>query len=114
MGLNCSHGAFDGAYSRFNRFRAAVCEAIGGTWPKGFEDLTITLPDGFMESHPGMMAFLAHSDCDDEMTPEECRQCAAEMREILPKLSGEALEHATKWITGCELAASRNEPLEFS
>lgn len=33
MGLDCSHGAFHGAYSAFNRFRQFICAVIGGSFP---------------------------------------------------------------------------------
>ncbi len=33
MGLRCSHDAFHGAYSAFNRFRQFIAAAIGGSHP---------------------------------------------------------------------------------
>ncbi len=33
MGLDCSHNAFHGAYSSFNRFRQFVSKSIGGSYP---------------------------------------------------------------------------------
>ena len=33
MGLDCSYGAFSGAYSAFNRFRKFILKAIGGSCP---------------------------------------------------------------------------------
>jgi hypothetical protein len=97
MGLNCSHGAFDGAYSAFNRLRKYVAAACGGSWPphgSGSEDA-----DGkfVWTPHPnpeycddkvwyyepevvpeevrkGMLLFLGHSDCDGELSPDQCRE----------------------------------------
>ena len=127
MGLNCSHGAFDGAYSRFYRFRIAVVEATGGTWP------SISEPEGSWwyfgegytdETHPGLYAFLCHSDCEGSIKPKLCRKIADEMEALLPKIDArpdnrpgdratDYGEMARTFIAGCRLAANEGKKLRF-
>ena len=141
MGLNCTHGAFDGAYSAFNRLRQAVCRAAGGRYPFFSEedvkflkeelgeenptDASWYMPEGFTaESSPGLYAFLCHSDCDGELSPEECVRVADALEKILPNLEdgpthghlervGSYRANVQKFIDGCRLAASAGETLKF-
>lgn len=111
MGLNCSHDAFDGAYSAFNRFRQAVCHVTGfeGSYPPHYEysmrgDLLYTKdgqvairegydPDRFFlpygmdeETCPGLWEFLTHSDCDGEISPEMCTKVADDLEKLVPRM----------------------------
>jgi len=107
MGLDCSHNAFHGAYSSFNRFRQVVCHAIGGSFPPHCiynADGTIardkdgniiydhTLDDKMMycgkdlDAESGMYHFLTHSDCDGEISPEMCIKVANDLEAILPQI----------------------------
>lgn len=109
MGLDCSHDAWSGAYSAFNRFRQAIAFATGGSFPPHYqrnEDGTlkadfagnlirddtmdqeqIYLANGFTrETNPGLYEFLTHSDCDGEIAPDICAKLADEMEALLPKL----------------------------
>jgi hypothetical protein len=119
MGLDCSHDAFHGAYTAFNRFRQAVCFALGdgSSFPPHFryhndgslmedaqgrvlyhEDLdpnSFYWPDGYtQEAHPGLHLFLSHSDCDGEISPEMCVKVADELEQLLPKVE------ALGWVDG--------------
>lgn len=138
MGLDTTHDAFSGAYSSFNRFRKAVAQAVGASYPphdKGATDGDGNLLDPNMwyieteeyneESHPGLFAFLSHSDCDGDFSPEECVQVANDLEPLVPALDtmGEGGGHIAreggyggvirKFIAGCRAAAAANEPLEF-
>lgn len=113
MGLDVSHDAFSAPYSAFNRFRKQLLQAAGGKWPSEHGGL-IDFGTMSEESHPGLWSFFCHSDCEGEMTAEECAACANEMEALLPILSGEVLERTRKWIAGCRAAVKANEPLEFS
>lgn len=110
MGLDCSHDAFHGAYSAFNRFRKAVAEAVGGSYPPHFAKSQLTgeyvrdrygslvfddTLDATMwywddeysaETNPGLYEFLCHSDCDGEISPEMCVKVADELEALLPIL----------------------------
>lgn len=100
MGLDTTHDAFHGAYSAFNRLRQMVCRAAGGSFPPhdperlrllGAEDVAPNwwvVPDEVTEeTHPGLYAFLKHSDCDGKLTPGECLQVANDLEALLPKIA---------------------------
>ena len=138
MGLDCSHGAWHGAYSAFNRFRAAVCRAVGGSWPPHRVGAEIEgepctnqgrwyVPEAVTrEVWPGLYLFLCHEDCEGSLTPEECRLVADDLEKLLPELHkmGADVGHLARvggpdgaarlFIAGCRAAHSRNEPLEFA
>ena len=131
MGLNCSHGAFSGAYSAFNRFRQAVAKAANGSFPphdiEGLDDNLWYWGDGYSkETHPGLYIFFSHSDCDGEISPEDCVKIANELEELLLELEkmGIGMGHIArqggyaavcrKFIDGCRLATKRKECLEFA
>jgi len=120
MGLNCSHDAFDGAYSAFNRLRQAVCFVAGGSYPPHYTykengDLlkdhnddpimkTQFRGDWFYLSdkmdqltHPGLWEFCSHSDCDGSISPGMCKKVADELEALLPAM------RELKWVTGGHL-----------
>ncbi len=135
MGLDCSHDAFHGAYSSFNRFRQAVAKATGGSFPPHAVDeidgekldpeYWYWGDDYKVGTHPGLNAFLAHSDCDGKIGPFICAKLAKELEALLPEIDkqgmgGGHIESAggygsvtRRFISGCMLAAENNEPLEF-
>ncbi|KZE65033.1 hypothetical protein AV545_03685 [Paenibacillus jamilae] len=134
MGLTVSHGAFDAAYSAFNRFRAFLLESIGGSFPphdnEELKDNYWYYGDGYStETHKGLTEFFGHSDCDGYIDPDMCLLVADELECILPNIirlekeKGKGQGHVlsqggyvqlTKYfIQGCRLAAKRNENLEF-
>lgn len=150
MGLNCSHGAFDGAYSAFNRLRKCVAEAAGGSFPPHYDlgsdflikddpstgrakvkpgldpELFYVGDDWPREKFPGLFVFLAHSDCDGEISPEECTQVADDLEKLLPHVEALGwppaghIERAggypaalRKFIAGCRKAAAAGKPLKF-
>lgn len=149
MGLSCSHNAFYGAYSAFNRLRQFVCAATGGSFPshfvygptgdvlmdeRGLPRRDLTLQEDYFacgedyprDEWPGLYAFLEHSDCDGEISPEMCVKVADDLERLMPKMEtlgwtshghiardGGFLEVVRKFIAGCRAAAEANEPLEF-
>lgn len=125
MGLLVSHGAFNGSYTAFDRFRDAICQAIGGKWAKEHGDPWYWGEGYSKESHPGLHAFLCHSDCDGELTALECALLADELEAILPELDklGMGAGHierdggyaaiANRFIEACRLAHKQGESLVF-
>ena len=118
MGLDCSHGAFNGPYSRFNRFRQYVARAVDASYPphndKNLDDTYIYFADDFNKAeHPGLIAFLEHSDCDGEMSPKVCKQVADELEALLPKIVEEGKSMTQQFIKGCREAAESRETLTF-
>lgn len=131
MGLDVSHGAYNGGYISFGRFRHIVAKATGGSFPphedRSLDNNLAYIGDGYSrETHPGLYAFLEHSDCEGEISPELCIKLAYELEALLPKieaLDGSAGGHISKkggfvkvtkdFIAGCRLAHERGEPLIF-
>lgn len=77
-------------------------------------------------THPGLYEFLAHSDCDGEISPEMCIKVADELEALLPKVealnwnsaghiarAGGYVSVLRKFIVGCRAAASEGVPLGF-
>ncbi len=129
MGLDCTHGAFSGAYSAFNRLRQEVCRAMGGSFPP-HEDASRDFalwywgPGYSEETHPGLYEFLFHSDCDGEIAPQECQLVADDLEALLPRISeddggghirrgGGYRAVAMTFVNGCRVAAMNDEPLLF-
>ena len=131
MGLDCSHDAFHGAYSSFNRFRQVVAKAIGGSFPPHDGDRTLD-PDQWYwgrgygeETHPGLLLFFQHSDCDGELSPAECSLVANDLEALMPNIAahGSGTGHiardggygevAKRFIAGCRDACEAGESLLF-
>lgn len=149
MGLDTTHDAFHGAYSAFNRLRQCVCEAMGGgsSFPphyvyrpdgtvgdafplprkEGLDDELIYIEEPYNRgTHPGLWAFLTHSDCEGDISPEMCVHVANELEVLLPKIEalgwkdgghikarGGYVEVVRKFIAGCRAAAAEGVPLGF-
>ena len=146
MGLDISHGAWHGAYSAFMRWREMIAEIIQipplelmeGFFEKGgyrdpisdFAKNCPNLAEVIYRSLPikweclrpdPLYVLLHHSDCDGEISPEDCAAIADRLEEILPKFpTGEGGGHIGNWrdktstfIDGCRAAAKANEPLDF-
>ncbi len=133
MGLDCSHDAFHGAYSAFNRFRRFILKSTGGSYPphdnKDLDDIFWYLGEGYdTETHKGLAEFFSHSDCDGEISPEMCQVVADELENILPNIeelanteqatghilgNGGYVEVTKQFIEGCRLAYKNEEPLRF-
>lgn len=136
MGLDCSHGAFNGAYSSFNRFRMALAAAAGGSWPPHAPGASYNgRPLGAgewcwdeqavpPEFHAGLVAIMEHSDCDGSLSPNECAEVARFLRWAAGRMAGRTTGHlaltgttmadvAIRFAEGCERAAAANEDLIF-
>jgi hypothetical protein len=143
MGLDTTHGAFNGAYSAFNRFRQIIAKAMGGSYPP--HEIPLVISDGdiitepdqevfyipgkwsqFQIDRPGLSAFLLSNDCEGEFTPEICKQMADELEVLLPEIeklddgggghierNGGFVAVTKKYIAGCRLAYGNNETLEY-
>lgn len=121
MGLDTTHGAFNGAYSAFNRLRQAVCFAAGGSFPPHWQynadgslkegsdgrvlydaekdQELIYMPDCATEGS-GLREFLSHSDCDGEISPEMCSKVADDLEALLPAIEALGWEvggHLARW-----------------
>lgn len=143
MGLDCSHGAFRGAYSRFNRFKQYVAFAVRGSYPphiiRTHDGKPVPNPNGSLiltnmeldlnsiytpdfygkDKYPGLHEFLGHSDCDGEISPEMCGHIYKEFKEVKKELmkiydkDHESILMIKKFMKGCKKAHKNNEPLTF-
>lgn len=137
MGLDCSHGAFNGAYSAFNTLRKYVARCSGGSFPPhsdaDMRRIPGLKPDWFhydeefvpKEHVAGCEMFLSHSDCEGELSYEECGQVArflewvAERGDYEPSFGhlaryGPRMRDAVvNFAKGCRKAALDGESLEF-
>lgn len=113
MGLDCTHGAWSGPYSAFNRWRRKVAAACGGSFPgRNFYDPAV-VPEAHRE---GAALFLGHSDCEGILAPAECRKVAAFLRWVAPRVPEQGRpdrDFALQFAAGCERAAAAGEDLLF-
>ncbi len=117
MGLNTTHGAYDGPYTSFNEFRQWLASQIGinlyeyiGYGDNGTKDLTTIDHD--------IMPLLNHSDCDGILTPQECRQIVKGLNQIIKNALPSDIpfsnyQKAIQFRKGCIRAANAKENLEF-
>ncbi|MDG1949479.1 MAG: hypothetical protein P8J32_01495 [bacterium] len=122
MGLDTTHGCWNGAYSSFGAFRKELAEQIGITLSdyQGFGGNLLF--DGLKH---GIISLLDHSDCDGELSPEECTSVAQGLQQVidgftecklLQKDKGTAeyfIERCERFRDGCLKAIAANETVEF-
>lgn len=130
MGLDVSHGCWTGAYSAFDRFRAALAFAAGYEgWPRMLfyiadEEDAEDVIEGKWTNTPAdpLLVLLVHSDCDGIIQPEQAAPLADRLEELLPKLSEENsfghLASGTKpacerFIAGLRYAVAQSETITF-
>ncbi|MFJ2004741.1 hypothetical protein [Streptomyces chartreusis] len=119
MGLDFSHTEAQWAYSGFSRFRRALAhhEGIDLDVMHGFEWYGDDRPRvSWDDVTTPLKPLLNHSDCDGELTPEECRQVAPRLREVVNAVWPEDCHDRASGLAladGMDAAAKANEPLEF-
>jgi len=113
MGLNFSHAEASWSYSGFDEFRHRLALEAG---------IDLYMMDGFGGDIPfdsvedPIKPLLDHSDCDGELTPEECSTIAPRLRELVSNWFDDDYDktNASRLAYGMELAASNKENLRFS
>lgn len=107
MGLDTTHGAFNGPYSSFMRFRIFISK---------FYDLPKELDEIYSKSKlaltDGIYALLNHSDCDGKLTPKECNLIMHELNELISNVKS-FTSQLEEFSEGCKKAHESNEDLEF-
>ena len=65
--------------------------------------------------HDDIVPLLNHSDCDGDLTVEECKRVAPRLRELVKDWSDDDYNkiHALALADGMDEAVEHNEPLEF-
>lgn len=114
MGLDTSHDAWHGSYGGFHLWRIRVAEAAG--FPPLDEMDGFGPPLRPWRGAPGdqrLAPLLSHSDCDGDISPEDCASIAAALDDLGPRLDDWARPLAERFAAGCRRAAEAEERLEF-
>ena len=112
MGIDFSHCDAHWAYSGFNRFRARLAKQIG---------INLDSMIGFGGNHSWesvsdpIKPFLNHSDCDGNLTVDECWAVAPRIQQLISDWKDDDYDkiHALELIEGMKNAVASLEPLEF-
>jgi len=120
MGLDTTHDAWHGPYSKFARWRRALAEAAGMPelgdiygHQNGNDPAYVTFA---MLKPDDIHLLLDHSDCDGVISPEDAEKIAHRLEELLsePALQEEDWQERTKqFIEGARLAFSLGEQIQF-
>ena len=134
MGLDTSHDCWHGPYSSFSAWRNKLGVMAGyelATHKRPYGDLVTIkvdwdeLPedavDGVWPETPEdpLMVLLAHSDCDGKIYPPQLMPLADRLGELYKQLPDEPgdfdnMKYLTRrFISGLQLAAALDEPVEF-
>lgn len=119
MGLGFSHSKAHWSYNGFNGFRHRLAKEIG---------LNLDDMQGYSRSNHAkswdeiedpIKDLLNHSDCEDDLTSEQCRTIAPRLRELVASWDDDDFiyscdkQHALLLADGMEKAAAQNENLIF-
>jgi len=114
MGLDFSHTEASWSYSGFMRFRTRLAKEIGINLRemRGLGDSGVLSWDKIIDP---IKPLLDHSDCEDDLSPNECMKIAPRMRELVSDWDDDDYDkiQALLLADGMELAGSRNESLQF-
>lgn len=115
MGLNTTHGCWDGPYSSFMRWREVICQVSGyGDLRKReffTEDSKGVL---WPETNDTIFILLQHSDYEGEIEVKNLIPLADRLEGLLPNVHDVWMKEKTeKFIAGLRLAASKGEVVEF-
>jgi len=121
MGLSFKQSKANWSYSGFNNFRERLAREIGINLSEmtGFSDRKYPDPKrGYIPWHnvtDAIRPFLNHSDCGDELSPEECAQVAPRLRELVAHWGFENYDRINALILAADMekCAARNEALVF-
>lgn len=132
MGLDTSHGCWNGPYSMFNRWRERISlfALMDRMHEPGVERIrnmgctteayNVALEHGLYDDQSvPLNVLLAHSDCDGEIAAHVCGPLADALQSIVDRrmpqraLYDEARPATERFIAGLRLAAAANEPVEF-
>lgn len=112
MGLKFSHCDARWSYSGFGRFRRRLANEIGMDLDR-VEGFNGFIP--FSSYEDDILPLLNHSDCDGELTVEECRKVAPRLRKLVSSWEDGDYDKrkAIELANGMDYAVEYNEPLGF-
>lgn len=112
MGLDFSHTDVRWSYTGFSIFRKKLAKQIGMDLDKmvGFGG---DIP--FANFKDDIIPLLDHSDCEGELTVQECKKVAPRLKELISNWEDDDFDkiRAIELAEGMEKAIACEEPLEF-
>lgn len=113
MGLDFRGSRAHWSYSGFHRFRERIADQLG---------FDLNSMEGFgggkkwSSIKDPIVPLLSHSDCDGEMTPQECKAVYPRLREIISEWPADDYDriHAELLADGMENCAIEETPLIFT
>ena len=113
MGIDFTHCDASWSYGNFHRARVRLAETIG---IKMDEMLGFGGNQEWNAAVSPLVILLDHSDCDGELSPDECRLVAPALRKAVePWPDGDSDKRRfLELANGMDAAAEANEPLEFT
>lgn len=113
MGLDFSHGTAHWSYGGFHRARTKLAAVLGIELDamQGFGG-NKAWPDA--EKVP-LVGLLYHSDCDGDLTPDQCRKIAPALRAAVQQWPADDFDRDgfNRLADAMDEAAAADEPLEF-
>ena len=122
MGLDTTHGCWNGPYSSFNTWRVAICEAAGV--PFNREGYTAENLLGIWDTDPDdiLDVLIEHQDCEGRIMNKHCGPLAERLIGLLPTIISSdtyhdlphSITHQTQqFIAGLLFAEKAGEDVEF-
>lgn len=117
MGLDTTHDAWHGPYSSFNEWRREIAKAAGMPPLNDMVGFGGSIEWDTLEPND-IHILLNHSDCDGEISWQDCKLVADALTNLLDKLPDASIYFSVKrkakqFIAGCILAYESKENLEF-
>jgi hypothetical protein len=120
MGLDTSHGCWNGPYSSFNRWREKICELSGYGNLLEYEGFTLKNPKPWPSTGDPLIELLRHSDCDGEIKWQVCLELSNRLGSLFPALEisdavcgSRFAEKTETFAEGLRFAAKRKEDVIF-
>ena len=120
MGLNTTHGCWNGGYIYFNQWREAIAKAAGipdlDAYYRKYHTDSVEQLHGLWFDVPkdrALHILLRHSDCEGYILAHHCDQLASELEALLPALDAENRELTERFIDGLRLAGEDRQNVEF-
>lgn len=117
MGLNFNHCDASWSYGGFHHFRVRLASAIGVTLDEmvGFNWPSNEPGKDWSSIDDPLVPLLDHSDCDGVLTPDQCKQVAPRLQEIISDWDDGDYDKqmALELIKGMQQSFATKTPLEF-
>lgn len=125
MGLSFQGSEAHWSYGGFNRFRQRLAEKVGLEWPEARAFISCS-PAAREEDNARWQKLqslddpirdlLCHSDCDGELSPEQCATIAPRLKELVADWDANDFDkmQADLLVQGMLDCAESKEPLEFT